>query len=201
MRAILSVAIAALVLGGCQLASEPTPVDHFYRLSIADPPAGGTSLAGTVLVDRLDADGLMRERPVIYSADGGRLSLAQHEYDFWIEPPARLLQGELVRYLRTSGIARSIVTPELRVPSDFEVVGAVRRFERLIDRPGPCVSVRLDLALIDRNGDRPRVVESYAAETDCEDTSIGASVVAFNQALSQIFAAFLADIRQAGPAA
>lgn len=190
--------ILALALAGCQSVAGPAPVDRFYRVAIPQPAAAGVGLPGTVLVGRLDADGLMRERPVVYSADAAALSLAQHEYEYWIEPPARLLQVELVRYLRSAGIAQSVVTPALRIRPDYEVVGAVRRFERLIGRSGPRVAVSLDLALIDRNGDRLRVVDTYSAEIECGDATLESSVAAFNRALTGIFAEFLADIRQDG---
>lgn len=202
MKAILSAAVLTLVLAGCQGGSDPAPVDRFYRIAISTPEMPeGPSLPGTVMVDRLDADGLMRERPVVYSMDADGFSLAQHEYDYWVEPPARLLQAELVRYLRSAGIARSVVTPELRVESDFEVIGTVRRFERLIGRSAPRVAVTLELALVDRAGDRPRVVKTYSAEIVCPDDTVDASVSAFNEAIAAIFAEFLIDIRHSGSAA
>lgn len=199
MKAIVALTAAALALGGCQSAADRPPIDRFYRISVdmpAMPP--GPELPGTILVDRLDADGLMRERPVIYSTDSGGVSLAQHEYDYWLEPPARLLQTELVRYLRSARVARSVVTPELRVASQYEVIGTVRRFERLIGGRTHRVAVELELALVDRAGDRPRVVETYAAEIVCPDDTVDGSIHAFNEAIAAIFAEFLHDIRQSG---
>lgn len=202
MRLAIQAAILALLVAGCQSAGGgPAPVDRFYRVAVAEPAVGDVSLPGILLIGRLDADGLMRERPVVYSADDAALSLAQHEYDFWIEPPARLLQVALVQYLRSAGIAHSVVTPELRVRPDFEVVGTVRRFERLIGQSGPSIAVSLDLALVDRNGDRLRVVETYRAEVECPDSTLDASVEAFNRALASILAQFLADIRLSGSTA
>ena len=199
MKPTIVTALAALVLAGCQSAGEPAPTDRFYRISV-DMPAtpAGPDLPGTILVGRLDADGLMRERPVIYSTDAAGASLAQHEYDYWLEPPARLLQAELVRYLRSAGVARSVVTPELRVASQYEVIGTVRRFERLIGGRTHRVAVTLELALVDRAGDRPRVVETYTAEIVCPDDTVDGSIAAFNEAVAAIFAAFLDDIRQTG---
>lgn len=196
MKPIVLTLLLALALAGCQSGGEPAPMDRFYRLTVDVPsmPAG-PSLPGTLVVDRLDADGLMRERPVVYSPDGEGHSLIQHDYDFWVEPPARLLQAELVGYLRSAGIAPSVVTPELRVESDFEVIGTVRRFERLVGRSGPRVAVVLDLALIDRSGDRVQVVETYSVEVDCPDDTVDASVDAFNEAVAGIFSEFLADIQ------
>lgn len=201
MKLTFITVLVALALTGCQSGGEPAPMDRFYRISIELPSVPTElSLPGTVVVDRLDADGLMRERPVIYSPDGSGHSLAQHEYDFWVEPPARLLQAELVGYLRSAGVARSVVTPELRVESDFEVIGTVRRFERLVGRAGPRVAVALELALIDRSGDRLRVVETYAVEIVCPDDTVDASVDAFNEAVAGIFSEFLSDIKNSQPA-
>lgn len=199
MRRILAAALAALTLVACQSGGEPAPVDRFYRIALSAPEMpDGPSLQGTVMVDRLDADGLMRERPVVYSTDAEGFSLAQHDYDYWVEPPARLLQAELVRYLRSSGIARSVVTPELRVASQYEVIGTVRRFERLIGGRTHRVAVTLELALVDRADDRPRVVQTYATEIVCPDDTVDGSIDAFNEAVAAIFAEFLDDIRQSG---
>lgn len=202
MRWMLPAAVAALILAGCQGGGDAAPVDRFYRIAISAPAAPEVpSLPGTVTVGRLDADGLMRERPLVYSTDSAGLSLAQHDYDYWVEPPARLLQAELVRYLRSAGVAQSVVTPDLRVRSEFEVVGTIRRFERLIGRSAHRVAVTLELALVDRTGDDPRVVKTYSAVIACPDESVDASVSAFNEAIADIFREFLDDIRRSGSAA
>ncbi len=200
IRTMILGVLPALMIVGCQAVNEAPPVDRFYRVAVDQPPpAGQPILEGALMVGRLDADGLTRERPVIYSADDDVRSLAQHDYELWIEPPPRLLGAEMVRYLRSAEIADSVVTPDLRVRSDFEIIGTIQRFERQIGRSGPSVTVSLDLALIDRDTDQLRVIDDYSAEVTCSDSSMDAAVTAFNEAIAGVFAEFLADIRDSEP--
>ncbi len=194
----VAMVLTGFVLAGCQGSSAPAPRDHFYRISVPPPTtASDTMLPGIVLVTRLDAEGVMRERPLTYSGGDGSLALQQYDYHFWIEPPTRLLQSQLADYLRKSGVAEAVVTPEMRVRPDFEVIGTIRRLERLLDGDPPRVVAELELALVDRSGDRLRVIETYAAEVQCTDDSVDAAVTAMNQAIGQIFGRFLADMRGA----
>jgi hypothetical protein len=92
---------------------------------------GGAHLEGVLLVRAFDASGLLRERPLLYSASGSSTELQQHDYQYWTDTPPRMLQDQLVAYLRRSGIADSVVTPDLRTAADFEVIGKVERLELL----------------------------------------------------------------------
>ncbi len=191
-----------LVLGlsACFGDAPPVPEDHYYRISLGDPPARGDQplLAGVVSVEPFDADGLLRDRALVYSVDELANELKQQHYHFWTDTPPRLLQEATASYLRRAGIADAVVTPELRVPADLEVQGHVLRLERLLGGGAPRVAVALRLALVHADG-RLVTMNDYADEVTCSDDSVGAAVAAFNQALSGIYARFLADIERAAP--
>jgi ABC-type uncharacterized transport system auxiliary subunit len=195
-RLALAIVVAA-TLGGCLGTAPPVPRDHFYRIQVTTPPgAGERYLPGVVSVQPLDADGLLRERPLVFGAKGRPHEMQQHDYHYWTDPPARMLQGQLVDYLRRSGVAQAVVTPELRISSDFEVLGRIKRLERLLGGGAPQVSVELELGLIGRAQNRLLVLDSYAVELPAEDTSIKSSITAVNQAVAEIFDRFLADARR-----
>ena len=183
---------------GC--AAEPVPQDRYYRLAsrpdVASGPAG-PALDATVVVERFGADGLTRDRAIVYSENGSDVEIRRHLYHHWTEPPAELLRDDLVRYLRASGVARRIVTPELRVPADYEITGHLQRFERVLDAAR--VRVRLRLAL--RNAHSGGLVwsGSYENEAPADGDSVSAAVRAFNRSLESIFSRFVRDIiEQAG---
>ena len=200
MRAPLLLLAFAVALGGCLGEAPPVPRDHFYRLLVAMPDEapsnpGGAHLDGVLLVRAFDASGLLRERPLLYSASGASTELQQHDYHYWTDTPPRMLQDQLVAYLRDSDIADSVVTPDLRAAADFEVIGKVKRLERLLDENPADVVVELELALLRTADDELVVVDSYAVEARSAENSIEASVAALNQAVTDIFGRFLADLR------
>ncbi|RMD62466.1 MAG: ABC transporter [Alphaproteobacteria bacterium] len=193
-RAAFAALVLVLALGGCGTA-PPIPRDHFYRLAI-DTTTVRTSpspVPGIVSVNAMKADGLLRERPVLYSTSGGPHEMQQHDYHYWTEPPPRMLQGFLVDYLRASGFAEAVVTPELRIRPDYQISGRIKRFERLLGGKTPRIAAVLELAMIEAHSNRLVVVGTYAAERAVRDDSVESSVYAFNEAVSDILARFVAD--------
>lgn len=150
-------------------------------------------LRGVLAVATLDADGLLRERPLLYSASGKSYELQQHDYRYWIDPPPRMLQNQLIDYLRSSGLAGTVVAPDLRVEADYNLSGRIKRLERLLGGGPPRVVAELELALVENSSQRLILVRSYDAEVLADDESIIASVTALNAALSRIFEDFLVD--------
>ncbi|MFQ5467751.1 MAG: ABC-type transport auxiliary lipoprotein family protein [Kiloniellaceae bacterium] len=181
-------------LGGCLGAAPPVPRDHYYRI-VVPVPTGPTAVSfeGVIDVPPIAADGLLRERPLLYSPGGDSNEMLQHDYHYWSEPPPRMLQMQLVDYLRRSGVATMVVTPDLRVPADYEVSGRIRRLERLLGDGPPRVVAELELAMIGTAGGRLVVIQSYRAERTAADGSVASSVQAMNQALEEIFARFVND--------
>jgi ABC-type uncharacterized transport system auxiliary subunit len=155
--------------------------------------AAVVAFPGVLSVAPLEAEGLLRERPLLYSATGGATELQQHDYHYWMDPPTRMLQLQLVDYLRASGLVRSVVTPELRIEADYQVSGRIKRLERLLGGGPTRVVAELELSLVARADNRLIVVGTYSAEAIAGDDGVESSVLALNQALGQVFERFLAD--------
>lgn len=182
------------LLGGCFNSAPPVPRDHYYRVLIPAPARNDVpALLGVLEVSPLDADGLLRERPLLYSANGQSYDMQQHDYHYWIDPPPRMLQNQLIDYLRLSGLAATIVTPDLRVKADYKLSGRIKRLERLLGGGPPRVVAELELALVENTSNRLLLVRNYTAEVRSTDESVATSITAINTALSQIFERFLID--------
>ena len=159
-------------------------------------PGSGADVAafpGVLSVTQLEAEGLLRERPLLYSATGSATEMQQHDYHYWMDPPPRMLQLQLVDYLRASGLAQSVVTPELRIEADYEVSGRIKRLERLLGGGPTRVVVELELSLVARATNELIVIGTYSAEAIAGDDGVESSVLALNRALGQVFERFLAD--------
>lgn len=189
---LLPAALLLGTLGGCLGAAPPIPRDHYYRVTVEPASALSVPFPGIISVAPIEADGLLRERPLLFSQNGAR-EIQQHDYHYWTEAPPHMLQAQLVRYLRRSGAAEVVITPDLRLPADFEVTGRIRRFERLLSGETARVVAELELAMTEVATARLIVVQSYSAQAPATDDSVEASVRALDTALADIFARFLAD--------
>ena len=186
-------AIFAAFLVSCS--QPPVPQDNFYRLQVPAPATtlAKTPLDGTLEVARLLADGLTAGRPIVYSEAARPLEANEYHYHFWTDSPTVLLRDELVSYLRQAGVAKNVVTPEMRLEPDFVLTGKIKRLEQVRGNPSK-VLVSLELALRDRREDRLLLVKTYDMEGETVGAGVAAAVGGLNSGLAQIYARFVADV-------
>jgi ABC-type uncharacterized transport system auxiliary subunit len=199
MRQLAILLLAAPLLAGCLGSAPPVPRDHYYRLLVPTPAAlrDVPMLPGVMTVELPKADGLLRERALLYSESGESYELQQHSYHYWNDVPPRMLQDQMVAYLRRGNVAHQVVTPDMRLRADYQVTGKVRRLERLLGATPPRVVVEMEFALQRLTDDSLLVVETYSAEETAADETVEASVVALNRATATIFDRFLSEVRLA----
>ncbi|MBI4183438.1 MAG: membrane integrity-associated transporter subunit PqiC [Proteobacteria bacterium] len=202
MRAARLIVVLALALpvGGCG-GSAPVPRDHYYRLEVAPPERALSAplFDGALEVRRFLADGLLAERALLFSRREASFELDRYDYHYWVEPPSRLLQEELVAFLRQANIARAVITSEQRAGAPYVLTGKIRRLERLVGATGASVLVELELG-VGQGGERGlEVIQVYRAERPAAESGIPATVAAYGQAVGGIFRAFLADLTRKPP--
>ena len=187
------VVVTVLLLAAC---AQPTVTqDTFYRLRVAPPLATleKPKLSGALEVPRFSADGLMAGRPIVFSEAADPLQVSAYHYHFWLEPPGVMLRDEMVGYLRAAGVAKSVVTPELRVDPDFMLIVKIKRVEQ-VRGPSPKVVVALEVALNARKEERLLLLKTYQVEKAAADNTVGAAVEALNGAVAAICAGIASDI-------
>jgi len=190
--------VSALAVGLLAACTTPPPVpeDSFYRLT-PQADLGTMVLDGSVEVDRFVASGSLANRPLLFS-DKGSNAVNEYHYHFWIEAPPILLQGALVSYLRSSGVAKRVVTPKMRVTPDYIIGGRILRLETVRDDK-PIGAVTFELTLRRQSDGELLVLDEYRAEIPSAKNGIETDVGAIEQAVNEAFASFVADIRKFKP--
>ncbi len=192
--------LVMLTLAACAKA-PPVPPDSFYRLPAPEakdavlPPLS----KGIISVRPLRSDGLRSERPILFSDDPSNLSLRQHHYHFWVDTPQRLVQRQLIAYLRAVRAAPMVVG-EGDVGADMTIGGHIMRFEYSRDGARETVHLELELRVDRADTERPLLLRAYQADLPVSGTGMVALVQAFDQGLQEIFRAFIDDLRVRGQA-
>ena len=181
----------SLALAAC--AQPAIPEDHFYRLALPAAARNAQKLNGIVEVGRFVAKGLTAQRPIVFTEPGDNHKVDAYHYHFWTDPPTVMLQNALVTQLRAAGIAKSVVTPELRVEADFTIAGKISRFEQIIGGTGQVIA-EIEFAIKEAGTDRLIFFKSYQERLATSNRTVPEAVLKINVAVANIYKKFLIDI-------
>lgn len=198
MRAWKALALLPVLalLAGCFGSAPQVPKEQYFRLIASAPTdAAARKIKGGIEIVPFSGEGVMTERPLLFTADNGR-KLEQRNYAYWTDAPPQMLRDQLVAYLRQANVADNVVPSELRIESAYVVRGTIRRLEQLVgDKTGAVIS--LELALIEKRNDKLLLSKVYTSEKPIAGDKIDDAVAALNDGLDEIFAAFAADLSSA----
>ncbi len=194
MRRLFSSTTFLLVfLIGC--ASAPPPKEVFYRFS-ADTAAKpvATALKGTARVERLKAEGILSERPILFSQAATPDKIEQYRYHLWSEPPSTLLTQLLLSHLQKSNIAEEVVDADLRTPVEYSVDGNIFRLERVINKGNDQAVVELRLRLLEFKSRKLLMQNRYLESVEIKGETLADVTQAMSLAVSKIYNRFSTDI-------
>jgi ABC-type uncharacterized transport system auxiliary subunit len=185
---------AALSLTLASCASGPAPIDHYYEIDAGVPGAPlAKKLEGNLQIDRFRTDALIGERQLLYKETADASEIRQHPYQRWSDPPAILLQTELISFLTVASAADSVMPTTARVEPDYVVTGRILDFERVLE-PKVRAVVEIQFTASSATGEEILVNRSYREERAAANSTIAASAIAFSEAVHAIFEQFLADL-------
>jgi cholesterol transport system auxiliary component len=190
---------SGLIASGLALLSACTapevPKEQYFRLIAAPAEVHATKpLDGVVEIAPFGADGVMAERPLLFTANGGR-KLEQRNYAYWTNPPPQMLRDQLVAYLRAAQFAPQVVPSEMRIDAKYAVRGTVRRLEQTANPNGAVIEI--ELSLIEEASNRLIASKLFHAEQPSSSSDIDDAVKALNAGMNQIFHDFVVMASQA----
>lgn len=198
MKTLAKTLVAVALVSGLAACAQPeTPEDRYYRLqTTSQAPAQSPLLSGILQVDRFQVDGLVGRSQIVYVADGKAHELKTYHYHHWTEPPAVLLQDQLIDYLRRAKAANQVVSPEMRVSADYVLTGKVKRLEQ-ITGASPKAVVELEVGVRSTRGGKLVLLVSERAEAPADSAAVGDGVAAMNTAVSIVFRRILDGLKTA----
>ncbi|MGB0908772.1 MAG: ABC-type transport auxiliary lipoprotein family protein [Nitrospirales bacterium] len=172
----------------------PAPQDHYYRLELPEPTSQfhAPPLQGTLQITRPWADALTSERHLLYRQNMKTSQVFRHAYHRWSDSPTLILQQQIAHYLRGSGIASQVVTPELRVKANYQFSCRISKMERVLDN-SPRVIIELELGVIHMRNREAMLLRTYYEELPINTHKISDSIEGYNQALTIILNQFIKD--------
>lgn len=187
---------AVLLLNGC-VTQPAVPQDYFYRLPDLQPPESGVkkSFSGLLLVEELQAEGVYRERPLLYVNSQRPLEVLQYHYRHWAQTPTQLIQDSLVEYLRRAHIATRVERNSIGNNPEIVISGRLEKFEQFVQPTGAIAVVAMEVEYRTKTPQGLRTqIKVYENKVKADGPAIHDSVIAFGNALQHIYDNILADL-------
>jgi ABC-type uncharacterized transport system auxiliary subunit len=186
-----------LGLSAC-LGQTAAPEDHYYRLPVPHGLTGNSAPIsnGEITVGKFRAEGVYRERAILYSPSEQPLELMHYHYSHWILPPETLLQDHFIDYLRNGDYAPQVTRYEDKQNPLFIIHGNIIRFERVMSEHRAHAVVALEFKI--NRSDLPDWYNTkvYRSTIEAADKSFNATIEAFGYALNEIYALLAQDLHQ-----
>jgi ABC-type uncharacterized transport system auxiliary subunit len=189
-----------LILSGC-VSQSSVPQDYFYRLPSAHPaaPLEAKLTDGTASVDQLDADGVYRERPLLYVDAQRPLEVLQYHYRHWIQIPSQLIQDNMVDYFREANIAERVERYSSGRRTGLLIKGRLQKFERRVEASRAVAVVEMEIEYRKKTDQGVvKNIKIYNSEVPAQGNTIHDTVTAFGDALQQIYDTMLGDLKNLG---
>jgi len=189
----LGILILLFVLTSCSSA-PPVPTDRFYRLNTPQNVNQSVRTEHIIYVGPFFAEGLYNERALIYTGESGTTELQQYHYHFWTISPTRLLQDQLVSYLRAANSSSMVIT-EPGVGEKISIFGRLKSFERINIDEQSSASVAVELRVQLQDKATPILLKEYRVIEKLNGDTVPAAVAAFDRAVMEIYSDFLSDMQ------
>jgi len=178
-----------LLISACTT-QAPLPTDHYYRLPELTGITAAEKQFDSISVITFQADGLYKERALVYTKDG--IELNQYHYHHWVDSPTRLLQERLAEKLRLNKFANIVLTT-FDGNSELVVRGKIKSFEK-VSNENENIHVKLILQVNSSSDQLPVLHKEYIKVVAIESESMISSVKAYAEAVDSIFNEFYADL-------
>ena len=185
--------IILLALTSCSSA-PPVPTDRFYKLSTPQIVNQDQVTDDIIYVGPFIAEGLYNERALLFTGDSGDTELQQHHYHFWVTSPPRLLQSQLVSYLRAIN-ASSMITTELGTGEKISIFGRVKAFEKVKFDDQTSANVVLEVRVQVKDKATPVLLKEYSVLEKINGDTVPDAVAAFDRAVMKIYSDFLDELQ------
>lgn len=191
MTRLMLISLLSALLIACS-SNVSVPEDQFYRLPPPRPNLADLELIqGGIFVQRFIADGLYRERPLLYLKGNQGIEIAQYDYQLWIDSPARLLRDHLISYLRLTQ-ASDFVVDTTDVDAVLRIHGKLQRFE--IDPDNAQVNVQIQFRVDHKDSEKPVLLNEYNVSAPTRGSEMNSIILGYGEAIDNIYSSMLSEL-------
>ncbi len=176
---------------GCSSQSISKP--KFYDLVLT--PANKTYNLGldTLVVLPFTSHAIYQQRALLYAPQQSVVVLQTYYHHSWVANPGRLLQQQLIQYLRPLNVAKFVVDFRPTNVKFYTIQGQIQRFEQL-KTPARKVVVALNLQVF--NPSQQLVFsKAYQQTISQSQQDFDSMILAYQQAITAIYQQFVQDIQ------
>ncbi|MFV1984175.1 MAG: hypothetical protein ACC657_11595 [Thiohalomonadales bacterium] len=185
-----------LSLTSCFGGSSSIPDDHYYRL----PELVGTKITKPILngslgIKKIITHGIYGERTLIYTEKTDNIKLSRYHYHHWEKSPSKLIQDNLVQYLKTIGIAPDVVSYNLNTRTKYLLEAELISMHRDITSNGYIAVITMDIRLYNKSNNSIYINKRYYSKITANTDKLVDTIKAYGNGLQTIYDELIIDLQ------
>lgn len=170
----IQLSLVALILSGC---STSKPIRYYTIQTPLVPALSASSQPVSLLVAGINSPEMFRLLPIVYRS--GTNEIGTYQYSQWAEPPVEMVQGNLIRVLRSTGDYESVASLGSTSNGRFVIRGRLDDFEE-VDGTSITALVSMEFELDDRRSGKVVWSHLYSRSEPVQSKDMSAIVAALD---------------------
>lgn len=192
----ITILISTLILTACFGGSTSIPDDHYYRLpELVAIKMTTPLLNGTLSVKRVITYGIYGERTLIYTDENNRNKLNRYHYHHWEKSPSKLIQDNIVQYLKSSGIAQNVISYSQNTHADYLLEAELISMHRDITSKDYMADITINIQIYNKSNGAIYINKRYRSKITANSNELVSTIDAFGLSLKTIYDKLITDLQ------
>ncbi len=188
--------IASILLTACFGGNGNIPDDHYYRLpELKTSKLPSPLLNGSLRVKKVITHGIYAERTLIYTDKNNELKLTRYHYHHWEKSPAKIIQDNIVQYLKARGVAHKISMHTRESKPDYILEAELVTLHRHVNAGSYSAAIAIDFRLFNNSNNSIFINKRYYSNITASSEHLVDTIKAYSQGFQQIYDEFIIDLQ------
>jgi len=187
--------VVTIMLTACFGGGSSIPDDHYYRLpELTGKKLTKPILTGTLSVKRVITHGIYGERALIYTDKNSTIKLNRYHYHHWEKSPSKLIQDNLVQYLKTVGVAHQVISQSHNTNENYLLETELITMHREVTQQGYSASISMDIRLYNKSNNSIYINKRYHSKISTTSNKIVDTIESYGKGLHHIYDELISDL-------
>jgi len=172
------------------------PDDNYYRLpELSGQKLSTPLLTGILSIKKVITHGIYGERTLIYTDSRDNIKLNRYHYHHWEKSPSKLIQDNLVQYLKTIGIAQQVISHSQYTSANYLLEAELITLHRDMTTDGYIAVISIDIRIYNKSNNSIFINKRYHSKISTNSNKLVDTIKAYGDGFHNIYDELITDLQ------